>query len=927
MKAIRLGGFPDETSLHFFPLTGGPPIAVWINPISAMKNNLQPLSGRLVRMVTFTVLALLSSSQARAGIGNVDANGWTVLTPSADSRQIYVSSSTGSDANNGLTPATPKQTIAAADTLIRDGYPDWILLKRGDTFPQPSLARWKSGRSAAEPLVLTYYGDSGARPVIKLTNTLIDWNGRNRSHQAFVGLDLYRAISDPDSPEFTNASGGLAFRFVPDVVDEPQNVLVEDCRLRFCWINCEGREGVPFVIRNANFRRNIIAYNWTHGSSISSEYRIQGIYVSGTAGIVIEENVLHHNGWSEAPAITDAEAGTYSHNVYMSIQNDGPILVRGNVFSRAAGHGLQLRSGGTAEMNAFINNSIGMNMGYSAYPARYTGNTYVRDNVVTDGKPMIPNDSTQPQTSAIWGIWKQLINNVTVNDNIVANILDNRAGNPRPYMDMTANQFGTGNIAWSWVQGNDPTFNPGWLQPTRNAASFAASLGFVDYNAWVTAAINRPLRTMPFDLTAYSYVNYIRAGFNKSAVTPPYVYDSGGGVVSTESFLKLNASTTDQFSTGSYAGDNGETWSYVNTLRITSGISGTTAQVRRLNGSLETVLPNGVNDLSFTIQTEPGAYPASAVVAVLVDGLSYGTFSPTQSNVPFQVDITNLNKTGPTTIRLNSIGSLQVWVDDIAWGVAAPPPPPPPPSEGGSESFTNLNASTTDQFSTGSYTGDGGGLWYYSNTLRIGSGIDGVSAQLRRLTGSLETTLRDGLDDLTFTIQTEPGQGPGGVAVAVLVNGVSQGTFSPTQANVPFQVNLANLNRTGPTVVRLNSTGGLQVRVDNIIWTSVLAAPPEVALTTTPGGYVLNRRTSQVTQTVTVTNTSSHPVTGPVYLALDSLSGNTTLTNAAGSVAGSPYVVVTTTEIAPNASVNVMLQFASPSSGGVTYTPRIVISL
>jgi hypothetical protein len=616
----------------------------------------------VAKAATIAGLMALSSPFLHAGIGNVDAEGWTVLTPSADSRRIYVSSSTGNDANNGLTPAAPKQTIAAADLLIRDGYPDWILLKRGDTFPQPSLGTWKNGRSAAEPMVLTYYGDSGDRPVIKLTNTLIDWDGENRSHQAFVGLDLYRAISDPDSPEFTNASCGLAFRFVPDTIGEPQNVLVEDCRLRFCWINCEGREGVTFVIRNAHFRRNIIAYNWTHGSSTSSENRIQGIYVSGTAGIVIEENVLHHNGWSEV--IADAEAATYSHNVYMSIQNDGPILVRGNVFSRAAGHGLQLRSGGTAEMNAFINNSIGMNMGYSAYPARYTGNTYVRDNVVTDGKPMLPNDNTQPQTGAIWGIWKQLINNVTVNDNIVANILDDRAINPQPYQNMTANQFGTGNIAWNWVQGNNPTSNPGWLAPTRNAASFAASLGYANYNAWIVAVMNRPLRTMSFDQTAYAYVDYIRAGFNKPAVTPPYSFGGGSG---SESFAALNASTTNQFSSGSYTGDNGETWSYTNTLKISSGITGVTAQLRKLNGWIQTTLPDGVDDLTFTIRTEPGKPANTAQVQVLVGGVSQGTFSPTQSDVPRQINLAGLNQSGPVVIRFNSLGGNQAWLDDIIW--------------------------------------------------------------------------------------------------------------------------------------------------------------------------------------------------------------------------------------------------------------------
>src|SRR5690606_16339245 len=63
-----------------------------------------------------------------------DASGWTVVEPSVDTRTIYVSSSAGDDSNDGLSAATAKRTIHAAKSLLRDGSPDWLLLKRGDTF-------------------------------------------------------------------------------------------------------------------------------------------------------------------------------------------------------------------------------------------------------------------------------------------------------------------------------------------------------------------------------------------------------------------------------------------------------------------------------------------------------------------------------------------------------------------------------------------------------------------------------------------------------------------------------------------------------------------------------------------------------------------------------------------------------------------------
>lgn len=108
----------------------------------------------------------------------LDEQGWTIITPSSDSRIIYVSYSQGDADNDGLTEASPKKSIEAADELMRDGYPDHMLLKRGDTWPDfNGLGRWKSGRSAAEPIVISYYGESGARLVIKTIDYFLNPNG------------------------------------------------------------------------------------------------------------------------------------------------------------------------------------------------------------------------------------------------------------------------------------------------------------------------------------------------------------------------------------------------------------------------------------------------------------------------------------------------------------------------------------------------------------------------------------------------------------------------------------------------------------------------------------------------------------------------------------------------------------------------------
>ncbi len=104
-------------------------------------------------------------------------------------------------------------------------------------------------------------------------------------------------------------------------------------------------------------------------------------------------------------------------------------------------------------------------------------------------------------------------------------------------------------------------------------------------------------------------------------------------------------------------------------------------------------------------------------------------------------------------------------------------------------------------------------------------------------------------------------------------------------------------------------------------------ADAAASLSITRSGYTLNRRTNQMVQTVTVKNSGATAVTGPVYLVLDSLSTNTSLANAAGTTSnviptGSPYVSVSSGNLAAGASVVVSLSFTVPASGGITYNPR-----
>lgn len=449
-----------------------------------------------------------------------DAEGWTVPTPSPDSRVVYVSSSEGNDSNDGLTPATPKATIAAGDALIRDGFPDHLLLKCGDTFtPAAStvMGRWKNGRSAAEPLVMSCYG-TGARPVIKITDKFIDHNGQVRNYQAFIGLEIYKSNSDPASPDFTNTSGAEGFR----LVGGGDSILIEDCRVRFASITIQTFGGTPYT--NVRLARNIVLDAWVKDSYITEGAGIQGLYMSGVDGYVLEENFFDHNGWNET--VPNAGANQYNHNIYIQYDNHGGGLVRGNIITRGAAHGIQARSGGIVERNLFVLNAVALNVGGVAVPTHPDVQAFPNaalDNVVLNGRLMDPANSDPPRTAAVWGIWDPgLITGVRVDGNIVANRIDD--GSNSAYVGRANMVFGS-NISYQWAADTD-TDDPSWPHPQADLGDFHVSIGGADStSAYLEWERNRPVHQLPWDMTAYAAINYIRSGFNYAPVEGYYDYD------------------------------------------------------------------------------------------------------------------------------------------------------------------------------------------------------------------------------------------------------------------------------------------------------------------------------------------------------------------------------------------------------------------
>ena len=115
-------------------------------------------------------------------------DGWTTFNPSADTMVVFVSSSDPlrndstckaytltelkTLATQNYTNLVPCSTPMGGYWKLRSdpnkvvGYPDWLLLKAGDTWTNTNFVGWtKFGRSATEPMVVSSYGD-GPRPKI-----------------------------------------------------------------------------------------------------------------------------------------------------------------------------------------------------------------------------------------------------------------------------------------------------------------------------------------------------------------------------------------------------------------------------------------------------------------------------------------------------------------------------------------------------------------------------------------------------------------------------------------------------------------------------------------------------------------------------------------------------------------------------------------
>ena len=388
----------------------------------------------------------------------IDKEGFSTFLPSGDSRLIYVSSTSGSDSNDGLTQQTAVKSIAKGKSLLRSGYPDWLLLKIGDTWNE-GLGKWvKSGRSASEPMIVTSYGQGTERPLLMTgANHALRASGGGGSptqvdNLVFAGLHFYAETRDPEAPTFTSPTGKTGIVWMRGTTF----LLIEDNKIDHYRYGIALQDIDNLNMSGVKIRKNIIV------DSYSTNSHAQGIYVEKTEEVSIAGNLFDHNGWHAT--YPGAHATKFNHAIY--IQSDNiEVSIKNNIISRSSSHGMQLRPGGAIEGNFLIRNPISILLGLSDVS---DSDGSVVSNVVLNGNDIGPGPDRRG-----WGIDFKPDNNGLIKNNIVAHVMSD-IGHRFAIAEST-NATYVNNVVYKWEDGTDDPKD--YLDPERTIEEYNQLMG------------------------------------------------------------------------------------------------------------------------------------------------------------------------------------------------------------------------------------------------------------------------------------------------------------------------------------------------------------------------------------------------------------------------------------------------------------------
>ncbi|HTL31050.1 MAG TPA: SdrD B-like domain-containing protein [Tepidisphaeraceae bacterium] len=599
------------------------------------------------------------------------ADGWTNVTPSSDSRIVYVSSSTGNDNNNGLSSSAAVKTIARAKSLMRNGVPDEMLLKRGDTWNE-SFGTWRtSGRSAQEMQLIGTYG-SGERPVLNTGTSegFLTAGGNPINYVAITGVHFV-------ANGYTGSNGGYQTSGVR-LIREGHDYLIQDVEIEGYKDNIS-IDGDGAGVSNVTVRRSVITDAYNKGSVGNGH--AQGLYAAGdTKNLLIEENVFDKNGYKDG--VTGPTQ--YNHDIYVNTGATGTV-VRSNIIARASLNGVLLRAGGTIQDNLFIRNPVGAIVDNTA--STITGNVVVEginnsaaDMAVAFNINAVPSATVNDNVIAhdkstgsynMAGIsinagakyvtaenntvydWRNNVVNggtssITIRNNALQQqdtkkpLLQNKGGYNSSFV-YSGNTYSSPKSSPFQINGSDKTYSA-WTSGVKESGSSWKAMSYVDANrtlgtynatlggsstveAFLAAARDQSRTNWKTSLTAEAAGDYIRAGFATDATSttgtsPPASLPSGTVGSATISGFTFN----DNNINGKY--DSGETKTSGKTVFLDDNNNGV------LDSGEDSAVTDSSGSFSFT-GLDTGTYH---VRRVFPSGYTYST-------APIDLTITSAGQT------------------------------------------------------------------------------------------------------------------------------------------------------------------------------------------------------------------------------------------------------------------------------------------
>jgi hypothetical protein len=192
-----------------------------------------------------------------------------------------------------------------------------------------------------------------------------------------------------------------------------------------------------------------------------------------------------------------------------------------------------------------------------------------------------------------------------------------------------------------------------------------------------------------------------------------------------------------------------------------------------------------------------------------------------------------------------------------------------------------------------------------------GKTLGTVVAAIEDAYGNVETG--DNSDQVILSVNSGPSTQLGGSLTATVQGG--KASFSNLLLNTSGTYTLA----AGAKLVGGGTLGPV------VSPSFTVASPVSIILST----ITYNSSTGLYSQTVTLTNTTSGTLTGPISLALTNLPSGVVLTDATGTTDGDPYVRFLTSgkTLSKGAKTSITLTFTAPSLSSIAFVTEVVVGL